>query len=282
MRFDWFKQFLINQFELVLGFSRISIRIRTPFGNLILKSYVLYVNSTHEIYFCSANFFQNFFFPDKDQDHDQDQDFSMKFIKKSYASYSKDTHQIWCRSAKFLWKSKFCSGSGSGSWFNFRFQYQTYISYIEDAHQILFASVNSFESYCVHSKDPRTYVVTYSLSLSLSFSLSFNIMRSDPYVRNIDLRQLPVISEDGIAILYVDEARNLGVMLTSNLSWGSHVRHISHKVHFSIHKINFHRNVLSCDLRALLISSLIFNILDYCCWYTTDSQTSSTWYSSDL
>ena len=36
---------------LVLGFSQISIRIkiRIPFGNLILKSYVLYVNDTHEI-----------------------------------------------------------------------------------------------------------------------------------------------------------------------------------------------------------------------------------------
>ena len=37
------------------------------------------------------------------------------------------------------------------------FQYQTYISYIEDIHQILFGSANSFESYCVHSKSPRTY-----------------------------------------------------------------------------------------------------------------------------
>ena len=68
--------------------------------------------------------------------------------------------QVWCRSAKFLWKSKFCSrsGFGSGSWFYFGFQYQTYISYIEDTHQILFGSANSFESYCVHMKNPRTYV----------------------------------------------------------------------------------------------------------------------------
>ena len=57
-------------------------------------------------------------------------------------------------------KSKFWSGSGlgSGSWFYSEFQYQTYISYVEDTHQILFGSANSFESYCVHSQDPRTYV----------------------------------------------------------------------------------------------------------------------------
>ena len=80
----------------------------------------------------------------------------MKFIEKSYSLYTNDTHQIWCRSSKFLSKSKSCSRSGSGSWFYFGFQYQTYISYIEDTHQILFGSVNSFESYCVHSKSPQT------------------------------------------------------------------------------------------------------------------------------
>ena len=82
----------------------------------------------------------------------------MKFIGKSYSSYTKDTHQIWCRSSKFLSKSKSCPrwGSGSGSWFYFGFQYQTYISYIENTHQILFGSANFFESYCVHSKSSRT------------------------------------------------------------------------------------------------------------------------------
>ena len=137
----------MNQFESVHRFSSISIRIRKSFGNWFLYSYVLYVNDTHEILFCSANFFQIFF---------QDQDFTMKFIGRSYSLYTKDSHQIWCRSLKFLSKSKSCSRSGSGSWFYFGFQYQTYISYIEDIHQILFGSANSFESYCVHSKSPRT------------------------------------------------------------------------------------------------------------------------------
>ena len=84
----------------------------------------------------------------------------MKFIGESYSLYAKDIHRIWCRSPKFLWKSKFCSesGSGSGSWYYFGFRYQTYISYIEDTQQILFGSANSFKSYCVRMKSPRTYV----------------------------------------------------------------------------------------------------------------------------
>ena len=64
--------------------------------------HVLYVNDTHEIQFCSANFIQNFFFQDQDQDYEQDQDFTMKFIGESYSLYAKVIHQIWCRSAKFL------------------------------------------------------------------------------------------------------------------------------------------------------------------------------------
>ena len=63
--------------------------------------------------------------------------------------------KFWCRSAKFLWQQKFCSELGSGSWYYFGFQYQTYTWYIEDTHQILFVSANSFESYCVHMKSPR-------------------------------------------------------------------------------------------------------------------------------
>ena len=76
----------------------------------------------------------------------------MKFIGMIYSLYTKDIHQIRCHSAKFLWKSKFCSGS----WFYFGFQYQTYISYIEGTHQILFGSANPFESYRVYMKSPCT------------------------------------------------------------------------------------------------------------------------------
>ena len=84
----------------------------------------------------------------------------MQFIGESYSSHAKDIQEIWCRFAKFLWKSKFYSGSGSGSgsWYYFGFQYQTYISCIEDTHQILFGFANSCESYCVHMKSPCTYV----------------------------------------------------------------------------------------------------------------------------
>ena len=99
--------------------------------------------------------FSDFYFPDQDQY----QDSSSEINNKNDALCFKDTHQIWCRPANIFSKSKSCSrwGLGSGSWFYFGFQYRTYISYIEDTHQTLFGSANSFESYCVHMKGPRTY-----------------------------------------------------------------------------------------------------------------------------
>ena len=57
---------------------------------------------------------------------------------------------------EYFHQKKFCSESES--WYYFGFQYQTYISYIEDTHQILFGFATSFKSYCVHMKSPRTYV----------------------------------------------------------------------------------------------------------------------------
>ena len=97
------------------------------------------------------------------------------------------------------------------------------------------------------------YAKENGLKLNLSKSKVL-IMGRDSYVRNIDLSRLPVISVDGVSIPYVDDARNLGVMLTSSLSWGSHVRHVSHRVHFSIRKLKFQRNVLSRHLRGTLIT----------------------------
>ena len=59
----------------------------------------------------------------------QDQDFTIKFNTKKLCFLSKSESR---------WRS--------GSEFYFDFQYLDYILYVEDTHQILFGSANSFES----------------------------------------------------------------------------------------------------------------------------------------
>ena len=68
-----------------------------------------------------------------------------------------------------------------------------------------------------------------------------------------------------ISLPFIKEARDLGVVMTSNLSWRSHVASISRRVHFSLYRLKFHRGALSVRLRKMLISSTIFLLLDYCC-----------------
>ena len=93
-----------------------------------------------------------------------------------------------------------------------------------------------------------------SLFLSLPLSLS-----------RIDTSTLPRIAVDGTSLPYVSELRNLGVVMCSNLSWRSQVLSISRRVHFSLHRLKYHRNILSREPRTTLVTSLIFPILDYCC-----------------
>ena len=54
------------------------------------------------------------------------------------------------------------------------------------------------------------------------------------------------------------------MIMSTNLSWRSHVMSVSRKVHFSLHKLKFHRNTLSRELRTTLIVSLIIPLIDYC------------------
>ena len=95
-------------------------------------------------------------------------------------------------------------------------------------------------------------------------------MGSRAFVSRIDLSILHRISTGGIVLPFVSEARNLGVVMSSNLYWLSHVLSISRKVHFSLHRLKYHRNILSRELGTTLVTSLIFPILDYCCLVYND------------
>ena len=93
------------------------------------------------------------------------------------------------------------------------------------------------------------------------------ILGSRAFVSFIDTSTLPCIS---IALLFVNEVRNLGVMMSSNLSRQSYVLSISKRVHFSLHRLKYHRNFMSRELRSTLVTSVIFHILDYCCLVYND------------
>ena len=108
-----------------------------------------------------------------------------------------------------------------------------------------------------------------SLQLNISKS-KILVMGNRALVNRIDLNTLPPIMIEGKTIPFVNEVRNLGVIMTANLSWRSHVMSISRRVHYSLQKLKFHRNALSRELRTTLIVSLIFPLIDYCCLVFND------------
>ena len=91
------------------------------------------------------------------------------------------------------------------------------------------------------------------------------IIGSNPYVRNLDFSAIPPTLINGFQIRIVDDARNLGVHLSLNLTRNRYIYHISQRVHASLHKLKFQKNSLSTQLRIKLVSILFLPHLDYCC-----------------
>ena len=126
-------------------------------------------------------------------------------------------------------------------------------------------------------------ILSLSLSLSLSdvgiiaryainngFKLNLAkfkaiILSSRAFVSRRNFSISPRISVGDTALPFVIEVRNIGVVMSSNLSWRSHVLSICKRAHFALHRVKYHRNILSRELRSTLVTSLIFPILDYCC-----------------
>lgn len=106
------------------------------------------------------------------------------------------------------------------------------------------------------------YANLNGLKLNLAKS-KVMILGSDAYVRSIDIDRLPpIMMIHDTALPYVREARNLGVTVSANLSWNSHISQISQKVQYTLHKLKFHRQSLSRQLRTKLVTTLIFPLID--------------------
>ena len=79
-----------------------------------------------------------------------------------------------------------------------------------------------------------SYASDNGLKLNLANSKAI-ILGSRAFVSRIDTSTLPCISVDGIALPFVSEVRNLGVVMSSNWSWRSHVLSISRRAYLYLH-----------------------------------------------
>lgn len=123
---------------------------------------------------------------------------------------------------------------------------------------------HGFELISRDAQNIYTYALDNGLKLNLGKS-KVMIFGSTTYVNALDLNNLPSIIVNNVALPIVTSAKNLGIIFTNNLAWNHHVASVSQKVHFALHKLKFHKNSLSTELRTKLVTTLIFPHLDYCC-----------------
>ena len=83
--------------------------------------------------------------------------------------------------------------------------------------------------------------------------------------RNVAMlpNSLPQIKINGSSIPYVDQAKNLGVIITPSLNWQPHIISITNKINATLSSLNFHRKSLNVPLRKPLMQTLALPHFDY-------------------
>ena len=67
---------------------------------------------------------------------------------------------------------------------------------------------------------------------------------------------LPQIKINGSSIPYVDQAKNLELLITPSLNWQSQITSITNKIYATLSSLNCHRESLNVPLRKQLILTL--------------------------
>ena len=74
---------------------------------------------------------------------------------------------------------------------------------------------------------------------------------------------LPQIKINGLSIPYVDQAKNLGLIVTPSLNWQPHITSITNKIYATLSSLHFYRKSLNIPLRKQLIQTLALPRFDY-------------------
>lgn len=108
-------------------------------------------------------------------------------------------------------------------------------------------------------------VVSKDLGLSLNEKkILAMILGSDQNLRLIDKTLLPPILVNSTVIPFAKTVKNLGVMLSDDLSWNAHVRMICSRVHGILYSLRLRGQFLSSHVKKQLVTALILPHFDYC------------------
>ena len=76
-------------------------------------------------------------------------------------------------------------------------------------------------------------------------------------------KQLPSVVVDNYPVQYVSQIKNLGVIMTTDLTWNAHIRTVSSKVHNAFFKLRQRAWLLPRDVKKLSVQALVISHLGY-------------------
>ena len=91
------------------------------------------------------------------------------------------------------------------------------------------------------------------------------ICGSAPNLSFLATKQLPSVVVDSHPIQYVSQIKNLGVIMTTDLTWNVHIRSVSYKIHNALFKVRQRAWLIPRDVKKLLVQALVISRLDYAC-----------------
>ena len=69
---------------------------------------------------------------------------------------------------------------------------------------------------------------------------------------------------NGVIVPFVDSVTNLGVIMTSKLSWKPHVEHVTKQVNKALYSLKCFKSCTTEALRKRLATALVLPHIDYC------------------
>ena len=80
----------------------------------------------------------------------------------------------------------------------------------------------------------------------------------------LNVETSPPIILNGSPVSYSESVRSLGIIIDKTLSWTSYIHAIIRKAVTIIHKIKGNVNYIPKNIKKLLVTSLVFPVIDYC------------------
>uniref|UniRef100_A0ABD2X0E8 Reverse transcriptase domain-containing protein n=1 Tax=Trichogramma kaykai TaxID=54128 RepID=A0ABD2X0E8_9HYME len=75
------------------------------------------------------------------------------------------------------------------------------------------------------------------------------VVASDQRHMRLDLHACDPVRIDGVTVPFQEKVRDLGMIITRNMSWKAHVNQLSSRVHGVLHRLRAHSRLLSNDVR---------------------------------